>query len=60
MKNHEGYSDPTACEAVRNVESEDARFQKLLTLIFSACDLAGFRIEERIVLKDLKTGKVYR
>ena len=59
-KNVEGYSDPTAYEAIKNIESDDARFQKLLTVIFSACDLAGFRIEERIILKDLKSGKIYR
>ena len=59
-RNGEGYSDPTAYEAIKNIESDDARFQKLLTIIFGACDLAGFRVEERIVLKDLKSGKVYR
>lgn len=59
-RNGEGYHDPTAHEALKNIENDDARFQKLLTLIFSACDLAGFRIEGRIVLEDLRTGKVYR
>ena len=59
-RNGEGYSDPTACEAIKNIENDDARFQKLLSVIFSACDLAGFRLEERIILKDMKTGKVYR
>ena len=59
-KNVEGYSDPTAYEAIKNIESDEARFQKLLTAIFSICDLAGFHIEERVVIKDLKSGKVYR
>ena len=59
-RNAEGYSDPTAHEAIKNIETDEARFQKLLTAIFSICDLAGFHIEERVVIKDLKTGKVYR
>lgn len=59
-KNSEGYSDPTAHEAIKNIETDDARFQKLLTAIFSICDLAGFRVQGRIVFEDLKTGKVYR
>lgn len=60
-KNAEGYSDPTACQAIRNIEREDEmRFNKLLKTIFNICELSGFYVEERIVLKDLKTGKVWR
>ena len=36
------------------------RFRKLLALIFKMCDLAGFEIEGRIVVKDKVTGKVWR
>jgi hypothetical protein len=57
--NGSGCKDLTAYEAIRNVESED-RFNKLLKTIFNICDLAGFHVEERIVLKDKKTGKVWR
>lgn len=60
-RNAEGYPDPTACQAIRNIEHEDeARFNKLLKTLFNVCEMAGFRVEERIVLKDLKTGKVWR
>ena len=63
-KNAEGYSDPTAYEAIRNVErgadADDERFHKLLDTIFSICELSGFHIEERIVIKDKKTGKIWR
>lgn len=41
-----------------NVEEE--RFRKLLRTIFYICDVAGFRIEERIVLTDKRTGKTWR
>jgi hypothetical protein len=59
-KNASGYSDPTAYQAIKNVENEDERFHKLLDTIFNICELSGFHLEERIVLKDKNTGKVYR
>lgn len=59
-KNHEWYSDPTASEAIKNIEEEDDRFHKLLYAIFDICELANFEIEGRIVLVDKKTGKVWR
>lgn len=60
-KNAEGYSDPTAYQAIRNIEREDEeRFHKLLKAIFNICELSGFQVDERIVLRDLKTGKVWR
>lgn len=63
-KNAEGYNDPTAYEAIRNVERgadlNDDHFHKLLDTIFSICELSGFHIEERIIIKDKKTGKIWR
>lgn len=62
-RNASGYMDLTAYEAIRNVEREaeaEERFKKLLNTIFYICDLAGFRIEGRVVLQDKKTGKVWR
>ena len=61
--NASGYKDLTAYHAIKNVEAEemaDARYRKLLATIFSICELAGFHLEDRIVLKDKKTGKVWR
>lgn len=47
-----------------NVEQEqdkdDARFHQLLNMLFSLCELADFHIEGRVVLKDKRTGKVWR
>jgi hypothetical protein len=68
-KNSKGYPDPTAYEAIKKVEKsekelarkqEDERFHKLLNNIFSMCELAGFKLEGRIILKDIKTGRVWR
>lgn len=59
-KNSEGYIDPTAYEALKNVNKEDERFHKLLHTIFYLCELAEFEVEGRIVFVDKKTGRVWR
>lgn len=61
--NASGCMDMTAYEAIRNIEREteaDARFEKFLHTVFNIADLAGLHIEERLVVKDKKTGKVWR
>lgn len=57
--NGSGCKDLTAYEAIRNIENGE-RFNKLLNTIFDICELAGFSVENRIVLKDKRTGKVWR
>lgn len=37
-KNAEGYSDPTAYEAMKNLDRDDERFHKLLHTIFDMCE----------------------
>lgn len=59
-RNAEGYPDPTAYEALKNLEQEDEQFHRLLHTIFSICELAGFAIEGRIVLVDKRNGRVWR
>lgn len=59
-KNAEGYSDPTAYQAMKNIDQEDERFYKLLHTLFYICEIAGFQIEGRIVLMDKKTGRIWR
>lgn len=58
-RNESGYIDPTAYEAIRNVEAAE-RFHKLMGCILRVCELAGFSVEERIVLKDKSTGRIWR
>ena len=67
LRNGSGYCDPTAYRAIKNIEDgiddrnkERARFFRLLDTIFYICEMAGFEIEGRIVLKDKKTGKVWK
>jgi hypothetical protein len=61
-RNASGYYDPTAYKAIMNADAEyDAeRFHKLLDTIFNICELSGFHVEGRIILKDKETGKVWR
>lgn len=60
LRNGSGYVDPTAYEAIKHVSEEKERFDRLLGMIFSLCELADFHIEERIVIKDKRTGRVWR
>lgn len=57
--NASGCKDLTAYNAMLNIEREEA-LKKLLATIFYLCDLAGFHIEERIVIRDKKTNKIWR
>lgn len=59
-KNAEGYSDPTAYEAIKHVSAEGERFYKLLGCIYRICELSDFSIEGRITLKDKRSGKIWR
>ena len=59
-KNGSGYSDPTAYEAIKKADKDDERFHKLLETIFNICELSGFHMEGRLVVRDKTTGKVWR
>jgi hypothetical protein len=52
----------TAYEAIKktDAEAEQERLGKVIKTIKNICELAGFSIEGRIVLKDKRTGKVWR
>ena len=64
--NGENYPDPTPYHAIKKIEreqqcqqSEWERHHKLIGCILRMCELAGFSVENRIVLKDKLTGKVW-
>ena len=57
--NASGCKDLTAYEALENIESEK-RLRKLLPQIFRLGEKSGFHLEGRSVLRDVKTGKVWR
>lgn len=62
-KNCEGYLDLTHYDAVKNVEKErkeEERFNQFLRTIFYISDAAGFKIKNRIVIEDKKTGRIWK
>ena len=58
--NKEGYKDPTAYAVLKKEQAEEERFKRLMATIFYICENAGFHIEERIVIRDKRTGRVWR
>lgn len=58
--NGSGCYDPTAYRAIGEIDREDAKFHRVLDTIRTVCEFAGFQIEGRIVLKNKKTGRVWR
>lgn len=57
------HNDPTADRAIGNTyreQLEDDKFKKCIGTIRYICDLAGFKIEGRIVLRSKKTGRIWR
>ena len=63
-KNKEGYSDPTAHAAIRNIIQEEneqlRRVSELIGVVKYIVDKAGFDLLARIELRDRRTGKEYR
>ncbi|WP_437793230.1 hypothetical protein [Mitsuokella multacida] len=69
IKNADGYNDPTVDKAFSNVLKKPAseqelkalaRLKKLMRFLRFTAGEFGFEIEERIVLCDKRTGKIWR
>lgn len=61
--NGEGYSDPAlgyTLSRSKPDKDEDVQFKKLIKTIVTVCDLAGFKVEGRISLKNKKSGRIWR
>ena len=41
-------------------DEERERHRKMVGAILRMCELAGYSMESRIVLKDMKTGKIWK
>lgn len=59
-RNGSGYVDPTAEQAIREVTKEQRRVSQTIDVIYAVARLGGFDIAERIVLKDKKSGHIWR
>ena len=65
--NDSGCPDPTAYEALKNIQKEEKRLNHVdsnahmvVTTIKNILDLAGFELVERIQIRHKKTGKIFR
>lgn len=62
--NKEAYPDPTAYYGMKNAMKEEEKLEieanRLVHIIKSICDVAGFEIVGRITLKHKKSGKEFR
>lgn len=58
--NKEGHRDPTAYQVLKKDQRVEERVKRLMATIFYICENAGFHIEERIVIKDKRTGRIWR
>ena len=63
-RNEDGHFDPTAHDAMVNVQGEqdeaDMRVKSAIRAVKTMLDLAGFDLVARIELRDRKTGRFYR
>ena len=59
-RNGSGYKDPTAEKAIKSVIANEKKVTKLIKTIQAVAHLAGYEIEGRIVLRDKKSGEIWR
>lgn len=57
-QNSEGYADPTAYKALKNIEDKE-RVSELIFILKWIIRKSGFELVERIKIVDPKSGKVY-
>lgn len=56
-KNHEGYRDPTAGEAIENASKMPKRIKDIIQIINPILRLHGLEI---VAVKDIYSGKIWR
>ena len=59
-KNPEGYPDPTAHDAVKQVDWEEQRAKKLIGVLKYIIKNADFDLVERIHIRDRRTGREWK
>lgn len=58
--NHEGYHDPTAYEAIKNITDEEEKVTTLIHIIKSLLRICGFELIRRIEIRSVRSGRSYR
>ena len=59
-KNASGCSDPTAYQAMMNINHEEEAFKKLFRTLRYICNVAGFEFDGRIRIRNKESGRVYK
>jgi len=59
-KNASGCSDPTAYQAMKNIDEEEEAFKKLFRTLRYICNVAGFEFDGRITIRNKESGRVYK
>lgn len=64
FKNPEGYADPTAYQAIKNIDvanrdNADVQAYKTISLVLRLLDLMGYTLVDRLHIKDPVTGREY-
>ena len=60
LKNGSGYIDPTAYSAIKQVTEEEKKVSKVIKTLQAVARLTGYEIENRIVLRDKVSGRIWR
>lgn len=63
-QNSEGYSDPTAFEALQPIIKEESELEKKVNFLIKVLKFiireSGFELISRIEVRDTKTGRVFK
>ena len=60
IRNASGAYDPTFYEIAKKEMQDIRRFKNFLKIVFTAAEMGGFQVMEHIVVKDKRTGKLYK
>lgn len=58
-KNASGCSDPTAYQAIQNIDEEEEEFKKLYRTLRYICNVAGFEFAGRVCISNKESGRVW-
>lgn len=58
--NPDGYRDPTAYDAIRNITDEAEKVTALIHIIKTILRIAGFELIRRIEIRCIRSGREYR
>lgn len=59
-KNASGCNDPTAYQAIHNIDEEEEAFKKLFRTLRYICNVAGFEFDGRVSIRNKESGRVYK